>query len=176
MLFRSLAEHGSLKRLAEHTAINLNDTHPAIAVAESMRLLCDVHGLGWDEAWATTVRLFSYTNHTLMQEALESWPVELVERLLPRHMQIIRHVDSALRALATRRRPHDVEFASNVSLIDERHEPRVRMAHLSVVGSHHVNGVSALHSDLMTRTVFADLAELFPTRFTNVTNGVTPRR
>ncbi|NDD74196.1 MAG: glycogen/starch/alpha-glucan phosphorylase [Gammaproteobacteria bacterium] len=173
---RHLAEHGSLERLAEHTAIHLNDTHPAIAVAESMRLLCDVHGLGWDEAWATTVRLFSYTNHTLMQEALESWPVELVERLLPRHMQIIRHVDSALRALATRRRPHDVEFASNVSLIDERHEPRVRMAHLSVVGSHHINGVSALHSDLMTRTVFADLAELFPARFTNVTNGVTPRR
>lgn len=173
---RHLAEHGSLARLAEHAAIHLNDTHPAISVAESMRLLCDVHGLGWDEAWSITVRLFSYTNHTLMQEALESWPVELVERLLPRHMQIIRHIDIALRALATRRRPHDVEFASSVSLFEERHEPRVRMAHLSVVGSHHVNGVSALHSELMTRTVFADLAELFPNRFTNVTNGVTPRR
>ena len=173
---RHLTEHGSFERLAEHVAIHLNDTHPAVAVAEAMRLLCDVHGLGWDAAWSLTVRLFSYTNHTLMQEALESWPVDLFESLLPRHVQIIREIDAALRALALRKRPDDEEFADRVSLFELGHETRVRMAHLSVVGSHHVNGVSALHSALMTRTVFADLAELFPTRFTNVTNGVTPRR
>ena len=176
VLARHLREHGRLDNLHEAVAIHLNDTHPAIGVAELMRLLVDEHRMPWDQAWAITERTFSYTNHTLMPEALETWPVALVEQVLPRHMQIIYRINEQFLLHAARRRPGDVGFLGRVSLIEENGDRRVRMAHLSVVGSHKVNGVSALHSRLLVDTVFRDLAEVWPERFVNVTNGVTPRR
>jgi starch phosphorylase len=176
ILGRHLAEHGSLAELADKVAIHLNDTHPAIGVAELMRLLTDQHGFAWATAWATTQRVFSYTNHTLMPEALETWPVGLMQQVLPRHLEIIFRINAEFLAAAAAVRPGDNDFLRRLSLIDERGERRVRMAHLSVVGSHKVNGVSALHSDLLVKTIFADFAALWPDRFTNMTNGVTPRR
>ncbi|WP_280153924.1 glycogen/starch/alpha-glucan phosphorylase [Piscinibacter sp. XHJ-5] len=176
ILSRHLAEHGSLASLADKVAIHLNDTHPAISVAELMRLLTDEHGMAWADAWAQATRIFSYTNHTLMPEALETWPVALIQQVLPRHLQIILRINHELLSEAGRLRPGDDGFLRRLSLIDETGERRVRMAHLSVVGSHKVNGVSALHSQLLVKTIFADFAALWPDRFTNVTNGVTPRR
>ncbi len=176
ILARHLSEHGRLDNLADQVAIHLNDTHPAIGVAELMRLLVDEHGRAWADAWATTQRIFSYTNHTLMPEALETWPVALMQQVLPRHLEIIFRINHDFLAEAAARRPGDLEFMRRVSLIEENGERRVRMAHLSIVGSHKVNGVSALHSELLTRTIFADFAGLWPERFTNMTNGVTPRR
>lgn len=176
ILARHLAEHGTLASLAEHVAIHLNDTHPAIGVAELMRLLCDEHRMPWAEAWALTQRVFSYTNHTLMPEALETWPVALLQHVLPRHLEIIFRINHDFLAEAARLRPGDDGFLRRLSLIEESGERRVRMAHLSIVGSHKVNGVSALHSDLLVKTIFADFAALWPERFTNLTNGVTPRR
>ena len=176
LLARHLSEHPSLANLADTVAIHLNDTHPAIAVAELMRVLTDAHGLPWADAWSQCVRIFSYTNHTLMPEALETWAVGLMQHVLPRHLQIIFRINHDFLLEAGRHRPHDAEFLRRISLIDESGEKRVRMAHLCVVGSHKVNGVSALHSKLLTQTVFADFASLWPDRFTNVTNGVTPRR
>jgi starch phosphorylase len=173
---RHLAEHGTLVNLSAHAAIHLNDTHPAIGVAELMRVLCDDHGMAWADAWAQCRKVFSYTNHTLMPEALETWPVALMQHVLPRHLEIIFRINADLLALAQAHRPDDTEFIRRLSLIDESGERRVRMAHLSVVGSHKVNGVSALHSTLLTQTIFADFAALWPDRFINVTNGVTPRR
>ncbi len=173
---RHLAEHGTLANLDGFVAIHLNDTHPAIGVAELMRLLCDEHHLGWDEAWRLTQRVFSYTNHTLMPEALETWAFGLIQQVLPRHMQIILRINQEMLDLAAMVRPGDHDFLRRLSLIDEGGERRVRMAHLSVVGSHKVNGVSALHSDLLVKTIFSDFAALWPDRFTNMTNGVTPRR
>ncbi|MBX3601064.1 MAG: glycogen/starch/alpha-glucan phosphorylase [Rubrivivax sp.] len=176
ILARHLAEHGRLSNLADKVAIHLNDTHPAIGVAELMRLLVDEHGFGWLAAWAITKRVFSYTNHTLMPEALETWPVSLMQHVLPRHLEIIFRINHEFLAEAAAHRPGDVEFMRRLSLIEENGERRVRMAHLSIVGSHKVNGVSALHSALLTKTIFADFASLWPERFTNMTNGVTPRR
>ncbi len=176
ILARHLQEHGHLGNLADRVAIHLNDTHPAIGVAELMRLLTDEHGQAWSEAWATTRRVFSYTNHTLMPEALETWPVALMQQVLPRHLEIIFRINQDFLTDIGQRWPGDTELQRRLSLIDETGERRVRMAHLSIVGSHKVNGVSALHSDLLTRTVFADFARLWPDRFINVTNGVTPRR
>ncbi len=176
ILARHLAEHGSLNGLADHVAIHLNDTHPAIGVAELMRLLCDEHGFVWADAWDITQRTFSYTNHTLMPEALETWPVSLVQHVLPRHLEIIYHINQQMLDHAAERFPDDPEMIARLSLIDEHGERRVRMAHLSIVGSHRVNGVSALHSDLLVQTIFRDFSRLWPGRFTNVTNGVTPRR
>ncbi|MFZ4650004.1 MAG: glycogen/starch/alpha-glucan phosphorylase [Rubrivivax sp.] len=176
ILARHLEEHGTLANLAEHVAIHLNDTHPAIGVAELMRLLVDEHRFEWGYAWAQTQRVFSYTNHTLMPEALETWPVDLVAYVLPRHMDIIYRINHDFLQAAAQVRPGDDAFLRRLSLIDESGERRVRMAHLAVVGSHRVNGVSALHSSLLTRTIFADFALLDAARFTNVTNGVTPRR
>ena len=176
ILARHLAEHGSLADLADKAAIHLNDTHPAIGVAELMRLLCDEHGFVWADAWDITRRVFSYTNHTLMPEALETWPVSLVQHVLPRHLEIIYHINQQLLDQAAERFPDDPAMIARLSLIDEHGERRVRMAHLSIVGSHAVNGVSALHSDLLVQTIFRDFAKLWPERFTNVTNGVTPRR
>ncbi len=173
---RHLAEHGRLDNLAERVAIHLNDTHPAIGVAELMRVLCDEHDLRWAEAWAATQRIFSYTNHTLMPEALETWSVALMQHVLPRHLEIILHINQDLLDHAAAVRPGDEQFLRRLSLIDESGERRVRMAHLSVAGSHKVNGVSALHSQLLVKTIFADFAVLWPERFTNMTNGVTPRR
>jgi len=176
LLSRHLAEHGRMDNLADKVAIHLNDTHPAIGVAELMRLLTDGHGMPWQQAWAQCQRVFSYTNHTLMPEALETWSVGLMHHVLPRHMQIILRINHEFLDFAARHRPGDSGFLRRLSLIDESGERRVRMAHLSIVGSHKVNGVSALHSELLVKTVFADFAALYPNRFTNMTNGVTPRR
>jgi starch phosphorylase len=173
---RHLAEHGTLANLADKVAIHLNDTHPAIGVAELTRLLVDEHGWEWERAWDTVRHVFSYTNHTLMPEALETWPVALIQHVLPRHLDIIFRINLDLLQMAAARRPGDLGFLSRLSLIDENGEKRVRMANLSIVGSHKVNGVSALHSDLLVKTIFADFAALWPERFTNMTNGVTPRR
>ncbi|MBK7062297.1 MAG: glycogen/starch/alpha-glucan phosphorylase [Rubrivivax sp.] len=176
ILARHRNENGTLANLADKVAIHLNDTHPAIGVAELMRLLMDEHGFSWSLAWGITRQVFSYTNHTLMPEALETWPVALIQHVLPRHLQIILRINQDLLDEAAARRPGDDGILSRLSLIDESGERRVRMAHLSIVGSHHVNGVSALHSDLLTTTIFADFAALWPQRFVNMTNGVTPRR
>ena len=173
---RHLAEHGTVENLAERVAIHLNDTHPAIGIAELMRLLLDGHGMTWDAAWAQCVRVFSYTNHTLMPEALETWPVALVQHLLPRHFEIILHINHTLLEHAGRVAPGDLGLLNRISIIDESGERRIRMAHICVAGSHRVNGVSQLHSDLMRRTIFADFARLYPDRFVNKTNGITPRR
>ena len=176
ILARHLAEHGTLATLAAHVAVHLNDTHPAIGVAELMRLLCDEHGFVWADAWDLTRQVFSYTNHTLMPEALETWPVALVQHVLPRHLEIIYRINQEMLDHAAGAFPEDPGLLARLSLIDEHGERRVRMAHLSIVGSHSVNGVSALHSDLLVKTTFRDFAGLWPERFTNVTNGVTPRR
>lgn len=173
---RHLAQYDDLTSLPERVAIQLNDTHPAIAVAELMRILVDEHELSWADSWSITTRTLSYTNHTLLPEALETWPVSLMNRLLPRHMQIIylinwlhlRDLPGAVKA--------DPSHATALSLIDETGEKRVRMGHLAFLGSHKVNGVSALHSDLMRRTVFRDLDAAHPGRITNKTNGITFRR
>ncbi len=176
VLARHLAEHGSLANLSDKVAIHLNDTHPAIGVAELMRLLVDEHAMPWAAAWARTCKVFSYTNHTLMPEALETWPVALMQQVLPRHLDIIFRINHEFLTDAARYRPGDNDFLSRLSLIDEHGERRVRMAHLSIVGSHKVNGVSALHSDLLVQTIFSDFAAIWPDRFINLTNGVTPRR
>jgi glycogen phosphorylase len=176
LIQRHLSEHPGLENLAEHVAIHLNDTHPAIGVAELMRVLCDEHKLSWESAWAICGKTFSYTNHTLMPEALETWPVGLMQQVLPRHLEIIFRINKEFLELAAKHRPNDNDFLARLSLIDEHGERRVRMAHLSIVGSHQVNGVSALHSDLLVQTIFSDFASIWPERFTNMTNGITPRR
>ena len=165
-----------LRRLGEFVAIHLNDTHPAIAVPELMRLLVDEHQLPWDDAWACCQRVFSYTNHTLMPEALERWPVSLLGGLLPRHMDIIYELNAAFLDEVRAQFPDDVGILQRLSLIEEGDEPQVRMGHISVLASHRVNGVSDLHSELVRKTIFADFARLYPERFVSVTNGVTPRR
>ncbi len=180
ILFHHLEEHGNLHNLADQIAIHLNDTHPAISVAELMRLLCDDHGMLWSEAWSQCKRIFSYTNHTLMPEALETWPVGLMQHLLPRHMRIIYRINLDFLNEVALRFPGDIDLIRRVSIIDDsdgnEENKRVRMSHLSIIGSHRVNGVSQLHSDLMVQTIFADFARLYPDRFHNKTNGVTPRR
>ena len=176
ILARHLVEHHSLDNLADKVAIHLNDTHPAIAVAELMRVLTDDHAMAWPDAWARAKNVFSYTNHTLMPEALETWTVGLMQHVLPRHLQIILRINAEFLALAAQHRPGDDAFLRRLSLIDETGERRVRMAHLSIVGSRKVNGVSALNSRQLVKTIFSDFASLWPERFTNVTNGVTPRR
>ena len=157
-------------------AVQLNDTHPAIAVAELMRLLIDQEGLDWDSAWSITTASLSYTNHTLLPEALETWGVELFEKLLPRQLEIIYEINARFLRMVRIRHPGDRERLERLSLIQEGEQRKVRMAHLAVVGCHHTNGVAELHSQLLREQLFADFAQLWPERFTNVTNGVTPRR
>jgi len=176
LLRRHRAQHGELSSLPEHAAIQLNDTHPAIAVAELMRLLVDVHGMAWTSAWQVTTTTFNYTNHTLLPEALESWPVPLMERLLPRHMQIIYLINALHLDVVRAAGRDDGAFLSSVSLIEEHHGRHVRMGHLAFLGSRRVNGVSALHTGLMRKTVFRDLNALYPLRIVNKTNGITFRR
>ncbi len=176
ILRRHLQYFGDIRTLPDKAAIQLNDTHPAVSVAEMMRLLIDVHNLAFDEAWDITQRTISYTNHTLLPEALESWPLPLFERLLPRHMQLVYAINARLLKKAGKMAPGDDAFIAAVSLIDEHGERRVRMANLAFAGSHSVNGVAALHTDLMRKTVFKDLHRLFPERINNKTNGITPRR
>jgi starch phosphorylase len=172
---RHVQYEGDIRTLPDKAAIQLNDTHPAVSVAELMRLLLDIHGIEFGEAWAITQRTFSYTNHTLLPEALESWSLPLFERLLPRHMQIIYAINSHVLREARKAGLDDAAIA-NISLIDEGGERRVRMANLAFTGGHSVNGVAALHTELMKQTVFSDLHKLYPERINNKTNGVTPRR
>jgi glycogen phosphorylase len=173
LLRRHKQQHGELSSLPDHVAIQLNDTHPAIAIPELMRLLVDEHGMPWNSAWQIATRVFNYTNHTLLPEALESWPVSLLERMLPRHMQIIYRINAAhLDAQCAAGR----EAVPALSLIEEGGGRHVRMGHLAFVGSHRVNGVSALHTELMRETVFRDLNAALPGRIVNVTNGITFRR
>ena len=175
-----LAQHlnagRTLEALPDAIAIQLNDTHPALAIPELLRLLLDEHELEWEQAWDMTRRIFAYTNHTLLPEALETWPIAFFERLLPRHLQIIYLINRALLEDVSARYPHDNERRQRMSLIDESYGRQVRMAHVAVVGSHKVNGVARLHSELMRQTIFRDFAELYPERFTNVTNGIAVRR
>lgn len=173
---RHLQQYGDLGSLPDKVAIQLNDTHPAISVAELMRILVDDNGLKWAEAWKITKGTFGYTNHTLLPEALESWPVALLERLLPRHMQIVYQINAGVLTEARNKPGFTDQQAAAVSLIDEHGGRRVRMGQLAFVGSHSINGVSALHTELMKQTVFSDLHALYPERINNKTNGITPRR
>jgi starch phosphorylase len=176
LVARHLREHGTLADLGKRNAVHLNDTHPALAPAELMRLLIDEHGMEWDDAWSITQDAVTYTNHTLMPEALETWPLPMFGALLPRHLEIFFEINARFLAEVRKRFPGDEAMASRASLVDEHGERRVRMAALAVVASHRINGVSALHSELMVKTIFADYARIYPERFRNVTNGVTPRR
>ena len=176
ILRRYLLSNTGFDALADQVAIHLNDTHPALAVPELLRLLMDEHGLNWERAWGACQKIFSYTNHTLMDEALETWPVDLLSRVLPRHMGLIYDINARFLAEVHQRFPQDNVILRRISLIEERGVRRVRMAHLSVLASHKINGVSALHSQLMVDTIFYDFARLYPERFCNKTNGITPRR
>jgi starch phosphorylase len=176
MLRIYLASGAPLERFHEKYAAQLNDTHPAIAVAELMRLLVDEHGMDWDAAWNVTTRTFAYTNHTLLPEALEKWPVPLFESVLPRHLEIIYEINQRFLDLMRVQYLHDGEHIARLSIIDETGPRYVRMAHLACVGSHAINGVAALHSQLLQDTVLKDFHALWPQKFQNKTNGVTPRR
>ncbi len=176
LIARHMRLHGDIRTLADKVAIQLNDTHPAIAVAEMMHILVDRRDLPWDDAWAITKATFSYTNHTLLPEALETWPVPLMERVLPRHMQIIYLINALHLERVSKGADATGERLAALSLIDESHGRRVRMGHLAFLGSHKVNGVSKLHSELMKTTVFRDLESVEPGKITNKTNGITFRR
>src|SRR6202023_1550098 len=156
--------------------IQLNDTHPSVAIAELMRILVDLHNVPWGEAWRITVETFSYTNHTLLPEALVMWPVRLFERLLPRHLEIIYAINARHHDAARRTGRLDPDLLTEISLIDESDGRRLRMGHLAFVGSHRVNGVSALHTELMRTSVFTHLHRLYPDRIVNKTNGISFRR
>ena len=176
LLRRYFEKHTGVQELPDKVAIHLNDTHPAIAIPELMRLLVDVHHIPWTLAWRLCPRIFSYTNHTLMPEALETWPVDLLERVLPRHMKIIYDINELFLDHVRSTHPGDDDLLRRISIIDEHSGRRVRMAHLCVLASHKVNGVSKLHSQLLQETIFADFHKLLPGRFINCTNGITPRR
>ena len=173
---RHVRTDGNLYFLPLRAAIQLNDTHPSIAVPELMRILVDLHGLPWDEAWRITVGTLSYTNHTLLPEALETWPVELFGRVLPRHLEIIYRINTQHLEAAKLQDPATSDSVESISLIDERHGRKLRMGHLAFVGSHRTNGVSALHTELMRKTVFGELHAIYPDRIVNKTNGITFRR
>jgi starch phosphorylase len=176
ILVRFRERNTSLRHLPDKVAIQLNDTHPALAIPELMRVLMDEHGLDWLTSWDITVRTFSYTNHTLLPESLETWPVELLETLLPRHLQIIYEINHHFLNDVRSRYPTDTDLIREVSLIDESHPRRIRMAYLAIVGSHKVNGVSPLHVELMKTTLFANFERLFPGKIEAIVNAVTPRR
>ncbi len=176
MIRMSLAAGGRVDAFHDLFAAQLNDTHPAVGVAELMRLLVDVHGLDWDRAWDTVRKTFAYTNHTLLPEALETWPLPLFAAVLPRHLEILYEINRRFLDRVRAAFPGDDARVARMSLIDEAGERRVRMAHVATVGSHAVNGVAAMHSDLLRRTVLRDFHDLDPSMFHNVTNGVTPRR
>jgi glycogen phosphorylase len=175
-MIRLLLQNGDIRQFAHKFAVQLNDTHPALAVAELMRLLLDVHQLSWEEAWGISSQTFSYTNHTLLPEALEVWPVALFARVLPRHLELILEINRRFLAEVRLRFPGEEALVARLSIIGESGERSVRMAHLAVVGCHTVNGVAELHSRLLRTTVLRDFARIWPERFTNVTNGVSHRR
>jgi len=164
------------QQLPEKAAIQLNDTHPSLAVAELMRILLDDAHLGWEQAWDLTKKTLAYTNHTLLPEALEKWPVELFETLIPRHLEIIYEINRRLLDEVRLRFPGDNDRAARISLVEESGQRKIRMAHLAIVGAHSTNGVAAIHSKLLRTSTVRDLAEMYPERFNNKTNGVTPRR
>ena len=170
------SEGRSLASLPDSVAIQLNDTHPAVAIPELMRLLVDEHGVPWEQSWQITQGVFSYTNHTLLPEALESWPVSMFERLLPRHLEIIYLINRDFLQAVAARYPDEQQRLRHLSIIDDAGDRRVRMSHLAIVGSHRINGVAQLHSDIMRKHVFRDFADLYPDRFINVTNGIAVRR
>ncbi len=176
ILRRHKNDKNSVDTLPDKVAIQLNDTHPSLAVAEMMRLLVDREGVPWDHAWELTRATMAYTNHTLLAEALEQWPVEMIERLLPRHLQIIEEINRRFLAEVARRWPGDEERVRRMSLIGEEGGRRVRMANLATVGSHSINGVSAIHTELVKSRLLPDFHAMYPERFNNKTNGVTPRR
>lgn len=176
ILHRHWAMHQTFDNLADKIALHLNDTHPVLAIPELMRVLIDENKFTWDDAFEVTCQVFSYTNHTLMQEALETWPVDMIGKILPRHLQIIFDINDYFLKTIQDYYPDDWDLLSRISIIDENNGRRIRMAWLAVVVSHQVNGVSELHSNLMVQSLFADFAKLFPGRFCNKTNGVTPRR
>jgi starch phosphorylase len=176
MLYRFTKSDVPIEELPNKVAVQLNDTHPSIAVAELMRILVDQHKLEWARAWTIVTGVFAYTNHTLMPEALETWPVGLFERVLPRHLQIIYEINHRFMKDVMHHYPGDPALWQRMSLIEETRGKRVRMAHLAIVGSHKVNGVAAIHTQLMKETIFADFHRLWPDKIVNMTNGVTPRR
>ncbi len=169
-------EHTDFNFLPDVAAIQLNDTHPAIAIAEFMKMLVDEEGLEWERAWNITRAVFAYTNHTLLPESLEKWPLNLFGRLFPRHLQIIQEINARFLREVANRHPGDVERLRRMSIFEEGHDPQIRMAHLAIIGSHSVNGVSALHTELLKSQVVPDFYELYPERFNNKTNGITQRR
>ncbi len=170
------AGNSDLSKFAEHNVFQMNDTHPTVAVAELMRILMDLEGMGWDTAWAITTRCMAYTNHTLLPEALERWSVALFARLLPRLLEIIYEINARFLRQVSLKWPGDIDRQRRMSIIEEGHVPQVRMAWLAIVGSFSINGVAALHSQLLREGLFRDFVELWPTKFNNKTNGVTPRR
>jgi len=176
ILYRFHKYHRDFAKLPDKVAIQLNDTHPSLAIPELMRILVDLHDLPWDTAWDIAVGTFGYTNHTLLPEALETWPVGMLEAVLPRHLEIIYEINHRFLEYVRHREPGDNELLRRVSIIEENGERRVRMAHLAIVGSHRVNGVAALHTRLMKETIFSDFDRIFPGRIVSITNGITPRR
>ena len=176
ILRRHKKQHGTVTGLADYTAVQLNDTHPAIAIAEMMRLLVDIEHLVWNQAWEICNRTFAYTNHTVLPEALETWPLSLIGHLLPRHQEIIYEINHRFLKEVEDRYPGDGARRSRMSIIAEGPERRVRMAHLAIVGSHSVNGVAALHTQILKDNLFSDFHQFYPDKFKNITNGVTPRR
>src|SRR5260370_2911201 len=170
---RYMQRHDNFDEFASKVAIHLNDTHPALTVAELMRTFIDEHRLPWEAAWALTLQTCAFTNHTLLPEALERWPVDMLERMLPRHVQIIQEINRRLIAEVERRFPGDLAMQHRVSILEDAH---ARMANLAMAGSHSVNGVAELHSELVKKTLAPDLYKLWPERFNNKTNGLTPRR
>ena len=176
ILRRFKREHADLRELPDAVAIQLNDTHPTIAIAEFMRVMMDLEGMDWEDAWEMTKAVFAYTNHTLLPEALERWPLALFGHLFPRHLQIIQEINARFLREVANKYPGDTERLKRMSIFEEGHDPQIRMAHLAIVGSHSVNGVSALHTDLLKSAVVPDFFDFFPERFNNKTNGITPRR
>jgi len=176
ILERYLTSGNKIENLPEKVVIQLNDTHPALAVPELMRILIDDHNISWDVAWGICIKIFNYTNHTLMSEALERWPVSLMEQLLPRVLEVIYEINSHFLREVANKYPGDNDILSRMSIIEEGDEKRVRMAYLAVVASSHVNGVAALHTELLKAGMFNDFYKLTPNKFINVTNGITPRR
>lgn len=176
ILRRFKNKHDSFNLLPDKVAVQLNDTHPAIAIPELMRLLMDEEGLCWEHAWDISVKTFAYTNHTLMPEALETWPVELLGRILPRHLDIIYEINQRFLTMVAEKYPGDIGKLQELSIIDEGHGKRVRMAHLAIIGSHSVNGVAELHTHLLKTRIFTTFHALYPGKFNNKTNGITQRR
>ena len=175
-IIRNFKTHSeNFESFPDHVAIQLNDTHPSIAIPELMRIFVDEEGLEWDEAWGISTRVFAYTNHTVLPEALERWSVDLMGRLLPRHMEIIYEINDLFLANVKKQFPDDADLLRRISFIEENDHKQIRMPYLSIVGSHTINGVAALHTELLKTTVFKDFYKLFPKRFQNKTNGITPR-